>query len=241
MLDHVRKELAPDGTLRVGINLSNTVLVSHRLDDGTPVGVSPDMALSVADQLGVKIDYQCYEQVGLTADAISNGDVAMGLIAHEPERAKTIAFSSPYCEIDGTYLVWEDSPFQTVDDVDQPGVEIAASNRAAYELYLSRTLKHAKLNRATGLPAAARLFETEKLDALSGVRPALVKNALQITGTGVLEDRFMAIKQGLGTSKDNHAAADFLQKFVDDAVANGLAADLIEKHNRIGQLSVPAQ
>ena len=48
-----KAELTKTGRLRFGINLSNMLLVSDRKDDGTPVGVSPDMARAVAEKLRV--------------------------------------------------------------------------------------------------------------------------------------------------------------------------------------------
>ena len=40
--------LAPTGTLRAAINLSNFLLVTGRSEAGDPAGVSPDMAKALA-------------------------------------------------------------------------------------------------------------------------------------------------------------------------------------------------
>jgi hypothetical protein len=45
---------------------------------------------------------------------------------------------------------------------------IAVSARSAYDLFLSRSLKHAQLVRAEGIPASYDLFVAEKLDVLPG-------------------------------------------------------------------------
>ena len=45
-------ELAPSGTLRAGINLSNFLLVTGKAASGDPIGVAPDMARAIADRLG---------------------------------------------------------------------------------------------------------------------------------------------------------------------------------------------
>ena len=42
--DILRRQLAPTGILRAGINLSNFLLVTGRGPDGAPQGVAPDMA-----------------------------------------------------------------------------------------------------------------------------------------------------------------------------------------------------
>ena len=47
--------LAPSGTLRAGINLANTLLVTGSTPAGEPTGVAPDMAHEIADRLGVAV------------------------------------------------------------------------------------------------------------------------------------------------------------------------------------------
>ena len=53
--------LAPTGTLRAAINISNFLLVTGRGADGNPEGVSPDMAKTLAGQLGVGIELLRYK------------------------------------------------------------------------------------------------------------------------------------------------------------------------------------
>jgi len=180
MHEDIASELAPDGTLRVGINLGNILLVTGATSDGDPVGVAPDMGREIANRLGVDVSYVTFASPGEVADAGDRDEWDIALIAAEPKRAESIAFSTAYVEIEGTYLVPAGSPIQSIGDVDQPGVRIAVSNRAAYDLYLTRTLKHATLHRAEGLPGAVELFVAEKLDALAGLRPALNENAEKI-------------------------------------------------------------
>ena len=238
MLDEAKAELAPTGKLRVGVNLSNILLVTGREDDGTPIGVSPDMGRAVADALGVAVEYHCFDQVGLTADAITRGDVDIGLIAHEAERAKTIGFTKAYCEIEGTYLVPDGSLIDTIEAVDQPGIRIAVSNRSAYDLFLTRTLKNAELVRAQGLPETAAMFVEKKLDVLAGLRPALMDNARSIPGSRLLEGSYMTVQQAIGTRSSNANARTFLQNFIEESRRRGLVAELIERHGVTGKLTV---
>ena len=88
-----------------------------------------------------------------------------------------IEFSSAYLELPATYLVPAGSPIRSIAEVDKPGVRIAISNRSAYDLYLTRTLKSAQLVRAEGIPASVKLFVDQKLDALAGLKPGLMADA----------------------------------------------------------------
>src|SRR3954452_22261525 len=126
-------ELAPNGTLRAGINVSNFLLVTGRKDDGTPLGIAPDMAKSLADRLEVEIRYVPYESPGELADAAEHSAWDIGLIGAEPQRARWISFSPAYVEIPATYLVGPNSTLNAVSTVDVPGIRIASTARTAYD------------------------------------------------------------------------------------------------------------
>ena len=233
-------EIARTGALRAGINLGNPLLVTGSTPDGEPVGVAPDMARAIADKLGLPVSYVTFATPGEVADAVETDAWDICFIAAEPKRAEAIAFSPAYVEIEATYLVPAGSELRTLEDIDRPGVRIAISGRSAYDLYLSRTLRHAELQRAKGLAGALELFIAGKLDALAGLRPALVENAAGLPGARVLPGRFTAVQQAIGTRPDYGAAKTFLDAFVREARASGFVASLLEKHGVSGRLQVPA-
>ncbi len=236
--EQARRELAANGILRAGINLSNPLLVTGKLENGDPEGVSPDMARSIAGRLGVAVEYVPFPSPGALADAVGEDAYDIGLIAAEPARAETIAFTSAYVEIEATYLVPEGSPLTEIDAVDQPGIRIAVSARSAYDLYLTRTLQHAELVRAKGLAGTLELFTSEKLDALAGLRPALNEDIKKLPGARILDGRYTTVQQAIGTQPENKAAAAFLQDFVMEARQSGLVAQFIERHGVQGRLLV---
>jgi polar amino acid transport system substrate-binding protein len=240
MSQEIVSQLAPSGTLRAGINMANALLVTGSTAAGEPTGVSPDMAREIAARLGVAVSYVPFDSPSQVAEAAGNDAWDIALIAAEPARAESIAFSAAYVEIEATYLVPESSSFRSAADVDRPGTRIAVSAGTAYDLYLARSLKHAELQRTDGQAGAVELFVTEKLDALAGLRPALTRGIEKLPGTRILEGRFTAVQQAIGTKPGNLAAAAFLQKFVAEAKASGLVARLIERHGVAGRLQVAA-
>ncbi len=231
-------ELAPSGTLRAGINMANILLVTGSTSAGEPTGVAPDMACEIADRLGVAVSFVPFVSPGEVADAVGSDAWDIALIAAEPARAESIVFSTAYVEIEATYLVPASSSFRLVENVDRPGVRIAVSDRSAYDLYLTRSLKHAELHRAKGLKGAFDLFVDQELDALAGLRPALIGNAEKLPGVRVLNGRYTTVQQAVGTKPENTAAAAFLQEFVAEAKESGLVARLIERHGVEGRLQV---
>ena len=233
----VIEELAPTSVLRAGINLSNFLLVSGKGAAGEPEGVAPDMARAIAERLGVPVAYVTYARPGELADAAGQGVWDIGLIAAEPARAETIAFSPAYAEIEATYLVPAGSPIGSIAEVDRAGVRIAIAARSAYDLFLTRHLHNAELVRAPSLDASYDLFVADKLDALAGLRPRLLQDLEKLPGARILDGRFTAVQQAVGTAKANEAGARFLRDFIEEAKASGLVARLIESH-QIRGLSV---
>ena len=238
MLDQVRAELAPTGVLRAGINLSNFLLVTGESPAGEPEGVSPDLARAVADRLGVPVQYVPFKTPGEIADAASEDIWDIGNIGAEPERAKTITFTEAYVEIEATYLVPAGSPIQSVDEVDREGVRIVVYGRAAYGLWLNDNIRNAELINTDGMQESFDQFVEQKLDALAGLRPRLVKDVVKLPGSRILDGKFSAVQQAIGTKPDREAGATFLRDFVEESKTNGLIANLMEKHGVTGQLTV---
>ena len=238
MLDQARTELAPTGVLRAGINLSNFLLVTGKTPEGDPQGVSPDMARAVADRLGVGVEFMTFDTPGELADAAVDDVWDIGNIGAEPSRAKTIAFSAAYAEIQATYLVPAGSPLQSVDEVDREGVRIGVYGRSAYGLWLSGNIEHAELVKTDGIDASFDLFVAQSLDALAGLRPRLVEDVERLPGARILDGQFTAVQQAIGTKPERAVAAAFLRDFVEEAKASGLVASLIEKYGVAGRLTV---
>jgi polar amino acid transport system substrate-binding protein len=179
-----------------------------------------------------------YPSPGAVADACADDTWDIAMIGADPSRAEAIDFTAAYVEIESTYLVPDSSPFRTVDDVDRTGVRVAVSERSAYDLYLTRSLKNAELCRAKGLPGAMELFEKDGLDAVAGLRPVLLDEISKRPGMRILDGSFTTIQQAIGVAKGKDAAAQFLREFVEDAKASGLVASLIDRHGVTGRLSV---
>ena len=240
MNPEVRSELAPSGTLRAGINLANFLLVTGRSPEDDPEGVAPDMAAEIARRLDLPIAYVPFETPAKLADAAGDDVWDIGLIGAEPARAQTIAFTAAYTEIEATYLVAGDSALGEVEDVDREGVRIAVAGGSAYDLFLSRSLEHAKLVRASGLDGSFDLFVEQKLDALAGLRPRLISDVERLPGARILDGRFTAVQQAVGTPRPRERAAAFLREFVEEAKASGLVQRFIDRHRVRGLSVAPA-
>ena len=237
MNDKVRAQLAPTGVLRAGINLSNFLLVTGRSETNDPTGVAPDMAREIAAALGVPVKYVPFKSPGELGDQVGKDVWDIGLIGAEPQRAEKIQFTAAYVEIEATYMVPEGSPIKTIADVDTKGVRIAVSARSAYDLWLVNNIRNATLVQVSGLDAAYEKFMSDKLEVLAGLRPGLLKDVEKAPGLKILDGKFTAVQQAVGTAKANVEAAAFLADFVEKAKKSGMVQGFIDRH-KVKGLSV---
>lgn len=232
-----RADLAPSGKLRVGINFSNILLTARDPVTRAPSGVALDLAHELGKRLGVPAEIVSYETAGELAESAASGAWQVGFLGIEPKRANEITFTAAYVEIEATYLVPPGSPLKAIADVDRKGVRIIVPAKAAYDLYLTRTLQNATLERAAGAAAAFKQFLADKFDALAGLKPQLELDHEKLPGSRILEGRFTAVQQAAGTPRGHDAGARYLAEFIEDIKATGLVARTIEK-NRIRGLTV---
>ena len=225
----VLNDLAPGGTLKPAINFGNIVLAQKDPETGEPRGVSADLARELGRRLGVPVEFVTYDTAGKVSDAVGTGAWTICFLAHEPARAAEIAFTAPYVVIEGTYLVRSNSPLRRVADVDHNGVRIAVGHKTAYDLYLTRTIKHADLVRAPDSAAALDMFLQDGLDAAGGVRQPLVRFAKSHSDLRVMDERFMAIEQAMGVPKGRNAGARYLRGFIEEMKASGFVAEGLRK------------
>ena len=143
------KELAPAGKLRAAINYGNGVL-AQKGPDGEPRGVSADLSRELAKRLGVPLEFVTFTAAGKAFEAAKANTVDVLFVAIEPVRAADVEFTPPYVLIEGAYMVLQGSPLREPADADKPGTRISVGENSAYDLYLTRTLKHATLLRTPG-------------------------------------------------------------------------------------------
>ena len=230
MKNELAPELAPSGRLRIGLNYSNFLLVLGDDAEGEPRGIAPDLGRELARRAGLPLEFVKFDGAGKLFDAVKSAACDVGFLGAEPQRANEVEFTAAYLEIPVTFLVPAGSSIRTIAEVDREGVRVAVSERSAYDLFLTRTLKKAKLVRAAGIPASYDLFVSQKLEALAGLKPKLVEEQARTPGSRVLEGQVTGVQQAIGAPKGRAAAASYLREFANEAKRSGLVAGLIEKH-----------
>lgn len=233
-----KSDLAPTGRLRAAINYGNPVL-AKRGPGGEAEGVSVDLARELAKRLGVPLEVVPFDAAGkVTAAAKSNAwDIAF--IAIDPARGADMEQSPPYVVIEGAYLVRNESPLRSNDEVDRPGRRIAVGKGSAYDLYLTRRIKQAELVRAPTSPKVVDFFLGENLDVAAGVKQQLEMDAKRVGGVRLLPGRFMVINQAMASQKGKAAGARYVREFIEEMKASGFVAQALERHRIQGAAVAP--
>jgi polar amino acid transport system substrate-binding protein len=218
VLPDVASSLAPTGRVRVAINYGNAVLAQRNPETGKLSGVSVDIAEELGRRLGLPLTLVPFDAAGKVS-AVATKDIwDVALSGGRSRTAREITFTAAYVVINGTYAVRKDSPFNTLDQVDSDGVRIAVSGKSIYDLFLSRTLKHAKILRASSPLEAAALFLSERLEVCAGVQTAMQQLIASGPSLRMIPEPFMQINQAMGTPPGRTAAA-YLKAFVESIKA----------------------
>ena len=231
---------APTGKLRASINLGNPILANKDDESGQPYGVSVDLANELARRLGLGIELLEFDGAAKSVQAVREERADIGFFAIDPARSEGIGFAPPYVVIEGSYLVPAASPIHSNDEVDRPGQRVAVGGGSAYDLFLSRTLRHAEIVRAPTSQAVVDTFLEQGLDVAAGVRQQLEADAARVGGVRLLEGRFMAIHQAVGLPQGRGGEAlEYLSQFVEELKSGGFVANALALHKVKGAAVAP--
>ncbi len=237
---HTIQSFAPTGKLRASINLGNPILANRAPTATEPVGVSIDLANAFARRLGVEIELLVFETAAKSVEAVTQEQADIGFFAIDPLRGAGISFTAAYVLIEGSYMVRADSSIQTNEEVDKAGCRVTVGEGSAYDLFLTRELKHAEIVRAPSSPAVVDVFVEQGLDVAAGVKQQLEADAKRFPNLRLLPGRFMVIQQAMGVPKSRgDAAAEVLRLFVEEMKASGFIVDALARHGVRGASVAP--
>lgn len=231
---------SPTGKLRAAINLGNPIL-AYRSTGGTPGGVSVDLARELARVLGAELELITFDAAGKSVAALSADEADFGFFAIDPLRGAAIAFTAPYVLIEGFYMVRDDSPIRTNAQVDVAANRVVVGKGSAYDLFLTRELQHAQIQRTPTSAGVVTEFLASGAEVAAGVKQQLEADGARAGGVRLLVQRFMEIPQAMGVPKSRGAeAAAFLAQFVEDMKASGFVAAALKRHGIDGATVAPA-
>ena len=224
---------APTGTLRVGINLGNPILANENPVSHQAQGVTVDIAQEIGKRIGLPVKLIPFKTAGNTVDAVKTGEIDLVFVAIDPVRGADISYTPAYIQIEGAYMVKANSPIKTNEQVDVAGNEIVVGKGSAYDLYLTREIKHATLLRATSSQAVVDDFMSGKGNVAAGVKQQLESDAKRYEGLRMLPGRFMAINQAIGIPKARpqyELTTAYLSDVITQLKQSGFVAQALQRH-----------
>ncbi len=235
------RAFAPTGTLRATINIGNAVLAGMAPGAAQPHGVSVDIATELARRLGVPVSFVVCATAAKAVEAVQQGICDITFLAVDPARAVDIDYAAPYVVIEGAYMVKNDSPLTDNTQADKPGHRIAVGKGSAYDLFLTRNIKNATIERFGSSQEVVDGFLARGLEIAAGVKQQLELDARRVPGLRLLPGRFMEIRQAFGTPKGRGAEAGaYLLAFIEELKAGGFVADALQRHGIEGAAVAPA-
>ena len=228
------KSFAPNGTLRVGINLGNPVLASEDAATKKLSGVTIDIANEIGKRINLPIQLIPYKSAGATVDSIKNGDLDLVFVAIDPMRGVDVSYTPAYIQIEGAYMVKSSSALKRNEEVDAAGTEIVVGKGSAYDLFLTREIKNATLLRAANSQSVIDDFMLGKGNVAAGVKQQLESDAKRYEGLRMLPGRFMVINQAIGVAKarpDFEKTTTYLSEVITQLKQSGFIANSLQRHH----------
>ena len=230
-------DLAPTGTLRAAFLGANPVQARPGSKPGEYTGVVPDLVAELARKLGVPYKLIPAPNARGVMDAVKSHEADIGFLAFDESRAREVDFSKPYALMYNAYLVRADSPLMKSADVDRAGIKVGAVKGQSQEIYLSETIRNAKM---IALPKEPSDPELEAM-MLKGDFDAFGENRERAEGTAshtpklrALGDNFSFVGQAFVVDKGGQAKIADLNAFVDETLASGLVKNSLDRAKLAG-------
>jgi polar amino acid transport system substrate-binding protein len=230
--DSARDELAPTGHLRVAIAMSSLggPFWSAKNTAGKPTGVPVDLGKEMARRLGVPVDYVMYENSGQITDASAKGEWDVTFVPMDAERAKKLAFGPIYNVADATYIVRAGSPIQSAEQLDQPGVKVAAVANTTTMRGAARVLKNTTVVGYQSVDEIVSLLSKGEIDAFANLRDQLVPLSTRIPGSRVLPGAFQQTKTAIAVPLGRPNALAYAITFLEDAKTGDFLRRALDDH-----------
>jgi polar amino acid transport system substrate-binding protein len=212
--DDVYGELTPTGTLLVGVNYGNGFNAT-RDDAGNLHGVAIDLACVLAQRLGVEVTFIGYPGVGAFLQGFDNGEWTLGF-SFDPDLGQpNFDYAHPHVGAGNTYLVPGDSPIQTLDDVDRPGVRISVAMGNAADIFLTAHLQFAQLVRFDTNPEALAALRDGVVDVNASGPNVQTAFLPQLPGGRILPGYFYIANLAQGLPPGRRHALRYINRFVE--------------------------
>jgi polar amino acid transport system substrate-binding protein len=225
------KDLIPTGRLRVGVAFapSPSPLFVLKDTDGTPRGVTADLASALGRKLGVPVEFMVAPNTGQLTDAVEAGTIDVSFMPMDDERRKRIDFGPAYFLVESTYMVTAASGITKVEQVDRAGVRVVGIANTTTIRAAGRSLKNTTIQAAPSIDDAMALIKSGQMDAFALSRDALPPYVAQVPGARVVEGGFQQTSVAIAVPKGRPQALAYVSAFLEEAKTSGVVRAAFDK------------
>jgi len=236
------KLLAPTGTLRSSFIATNPVQGRVDPKTGETTGPAADLTRELARRIGVMAVVMPLPDADAVLKSVKTGEVDIGFLAVEAERARQVDFSDAYSSSGAAYAVRADAPFQKSSDVDRAGVTIAAITGQAPEVYVREHVKNAKVRSLPSVPSNAemgKMLLDRAVDAFAANRTRMEELVRDVAGLRVLPDDYMVTLQAIVVVKGHERELAEINRFLADVRKSGFVQTSLQRARVAGVKVAP--
>lgn len=235
------KELAPTGKLRVALVFAPSpgAFFVLKQADGTPNGVTADIAAALGKKVGLPVEFVLFPNSGLATDATESGAVDVSFMPVDEERKRRIAFGPAYVQAESTYMVTGATGAKTVADVDKAGMRVIGIANTTTIRAAGRTLKNTTISPVPSVEEAVAAMRDGKADAFALSRDTLPTYVKQVPGSLMVDGAFQQINVSIAVAKGKPAALAAVTAFLTEAKQSGLVRQVFDKHGLVDAKVAP--
>jgi polar amino acid transport system substrate-binding protein len=216
------------GRVRIGIGLVPTFATKDPAT-GELRGIAIELGRALAERLGVELVPVTYPSPANLLDALKAGAFEIAFLGIDPVREEVMDFSVPYLQVDSTLLVAPGLDHRSVEDLDRPGVRIAATRNSIEDFALTRSLKAAEILRVDSSLIGLGALTSGEVAAVAVPRPVAIVFSERVPGSHVLDDRYAVAMHALAVPKGRSDQLEYINGFMIDAKKSGFVQRAIER------------
>jgi len=218
-------ELAPTGSLRVAIAIApaaSTFFSTLDPETGAPRGVAVDLGAALAQRLGVPVEYVTYPNSGELTDAGPGNEWDVTFMPVDAERAAVVRFGPAYNLFGSTFLVASDSPIQSIEEVDRPGVRVGIIANTTTGRSAERYLAAAALESFQSVDELTGALREGRVHAAAMGQASLRNVQEDLPGSRILPGSFHETANAVAVPQGHDVALAYVAEFIEEAKATGL-------------------
>jgi len=217
-------ELAPTGTLRVGLVEApdaGAFFVSRNPATQAVHGVTANLGADLAHELGVPVTYVVFPNSGACTEATHSGAVDVAFMPVDALRRQQVAFGPAYYQLESTYLVSGQSGITDLAGVDRPGVRVVGISNTTTIRASARTLSHTVPKAIDSVQAAVEAIRSSQADALALSRDSLKPIMAKLPGSRIVPGGFQQTSISIAVPPGRPAALAYVTTSLENAKASG--------------------